>query len=215
MRPVKTRYSRRDNYRDSYRYSHRGFTLIEVVIALTLLSLLMLATITAMRTLADSQTRIVQISQQVDESRIVSSLLRSLISQAIPVVRVRPGEGYGAYFRGMPQELLWVAPMSGYQGPGGLHVMRLSLSDQQALLLQFQPYQGPQSEPDWAMVEPAILLEDVTAFELEYRFALNTDWLQEWDWSQYAPTHVRLGIEQEGRRWSDLTLVLGPPEVRL
>ncbi|WP_151702566.1 prepilin-type N-terminal cleavage/methylation domain-containing protein [Nitrincola alkalilacustris] len=197
------------------RHYQRAFTLIEVVIALTLLSLLLLATLTAMRTLADSQIRIVQISQQADETRIVSGLLRSLISQAVPVVRVRQGEGYGAYFKGMPNELLWVAPMNGYQGPGGLHVMRLSLSENQALLLQFQPYQGPYTDPDWSEVEPALLIEKVERFELDYRFALSTEWLQEWDWSQYAPTHVRLSISMEGRRWPDLTLVLGPPEVRL
>ena len=197
------------------RLRHKGFTLIEVVIALTLLSLMMLATLTAMRTLGDSQVRIIQISNQVDESRVVSALLRNLISQTTPVVRVREGEGYGAYFKGSPRELIWVTPMNGYQGPGGLHVMRLAVSDTQSLTLQFNPYEGPYTNPEWPEVEPATLLQNVEYLELSYRFATNSDWLPEWDWSQSTPTHVRVSIAQAGKRWPDLTLVLGPPEVRL
>ena len=47
----------------------RGFTLVEVMVALTILSLVMLATVTGLRTLANTQVAIERMTSRVDEVR--------------------------------------------------------------------------------------------------------------------------------------------------
>ena len=47
----------------------RGFTLVEVMVALTILSLVMMATVTGLRTLANTQTAIERATHRVDEIR--------------------------------------------------------------------------------------------------------------------------------------------------
>ena len=59
-----------------------GFTLVEVVVALAILSLVMLATITGLRTLANTQVSLVRMTERVDGMRAVSSFLRDTLESA-------------------------------------------------------------------------------------------------------------------------------------
>ena len=61
----------------------RGFTLVEVMVALTILSLVMMATVTGLRTLANTQGAIERTTNRVDEIRSVSSFLRDLLESAV------------------------------------------------------------------------------------------------------------------------------------
>jgi general secretion pathway protein J len=65
----------------------RGFTLIEVMIALTLLSMIMVAIIAAMRTFGNTKATIQQVTNRVDEIRVVSEFLRKTIGSAMPVLQ--------------------------------------------------------------------------------------------------------------------------------
>ena len=60
-----------------------GFTLVEVVVALTILSLIMLATVTALRTLANTQGTLERVTARIDEVRTVSGFLRDLMEAAV------------------------------------------------------------------------------------------------------------------------------------
>ena len=59
-----------------------GFTLVEVMVALTILSLVMMATVTGLRTLANTQSAIERMTSRVDEVRSVSIFLRDLLTSA-------------------------------------------------------------------------------------------------------------------------------------
>ena len=60
-----------------------GFTLVEVVVALSILALIMLATVTGLRTLARTQVALERVTERVDEVRTVSTFLRSTFESAI------------------------------------------------------------------------------------------------------------------------------------
>ncbi|MBK6738944.1 MAG: prepilin-type N-terminal cleavage/methylation domain-containing protein [Haliea sp.] len=96
----------------------RGFTLLEVMLALVLLSMVMVATIAAMRTLGNTQAAIEEVTGRVDEIRVVSQFLRNTIGAAMPVMREgRVGEttedfaDMGTYFWGDRTQLVWVSPL--------------------------------------------------------------------------------------------------------
>ena len=60
-----------------------GFTLVEVMVALTILSLIMLATLTGLRTLAGTQVALERKTERVDEIRTVSTFLRNTFESSI------------------------------------------------------------------------------------------------------------------------------------
>ena len=76
------------------RYRATGFTLVEVMVALTILSLVMLVTVTGFRTLGNTQGAITRLTGRVDEIRSVSSYLRDLFESTVV------GEDYGGFTAG-------------------------------------------------------------------------------------------------------------------
>src|SRR5690606_14159465 len=67
-----------------------GFTIVEVVVALTVLSLIVLATLTAVQTFGDTQARLETTLVRLDQMRMVSQFLRSTLRQAVPAVNGDP-----------------------------------------------------------------------------------------------------------------------------
>ena len=61
----------------------RGFTLIEVVVSLAILSLVLLGTVTGLRTLGNTQVSLERVTQRADEVRTVSAFLRDLMESAV------------------------------------------------------------------------------------------------------------------------------------
>jgi len=196
----------------SQTHSHKGFTLVEVVIALTILSLIMLTTLTAIRTFADTQTKLQQVTDRLDEMRLVTAFLRRAISQAVPVVRVREEEGYGTYFLGQEDELIWTTPMAG-PGFGGLKVLRLSEVDEGQLVLQISDYLSPADEPIWADVERHTLIEHLDSVSLSFRATPAGEWLEQWDWSLSNPYAVKLLISAKSRYWPEMIINLNDGEM--
>jgi len=193
----------------------RGFTVVEVVVALTLLSLLVLAVVTALRTFAQTQVRTDRVVAENDALRIVSSFLRNHITQAQPVQLAaipEAGRSYGIYFIGRDRELVWVAPFVGGLTAGGLHVMRLTLGGGD-LRLQLAPYRGLDSWPEWGQVANFALLQDVTALEFAYRGVGSNEWLPEWDYGLMTPRSVRVRLAQADRFWPDLVIRLDAAEM--
>lgn len=184
-----------------------GFTIIEVIIALTILSLLMLAMITAMRTLGDTQTRIQIVIDRTDEMRMVSQFLRRSIAQAAPVLRRKEGEQEGTYFRGTGNELIWVSPISAGPAIGGLNVARLSVEKKQ-LMLQLQAFKSPEEEPNWEEVEKYTLVSNLENIAIGYRLDNSKEWKEEWEQGSASPQTVRLVIEKAGRFWPELIVDL-------
>lgn len=186
---------------------HSGFTLVEVVISLTILSLIMLTTLTAIRTFGDTQAKLQQVTDRLDEMRLVTAFLRRTISQAVPVSRVRKDEGYGTYFSGKDNELIWTTPMVG-PGLGGLKVLRLSNIEDRQLMIQISDFLSPIDEPEWTQIEPHTLVDQLDSFSLAYRASPWEEWMEKWDWSLTNPYAVKLLISANGRFWPEIIINL-------
>ena len=61
----------------------RGFTLIEVIVALGIFSLIMLATVSGYRTLGNTASTIDRMTDRTDELRSVSAFLRDALENAV------------------------------------------------------------------------------------------------------------------------------------
>jgi general secretion pathway protein J len=199
----------------------RGFTLIEVMVAVTLLSMLMVATISAMRTLGNTRSSIEQLTERMDEIRVVSEFLRNSLGAAMPVPRVGQtaeaftgGKSYGTFFAGDATRLMWVAPLVAGADMGGVFVLYLTLVDD-TLELQWTPYQRDVQMLDWGAVEPRALLQSVEEFQVGYLAAYGQEWLDVWEGSQSNPIAVRINIRTAGKYWPELVIRLSGADMNM
>lgn len=190
-----------------------GFTLVEMVVALTILSMLTLATLTALRTLADTQSRLESTVARLDEMRLVSRFLRDSLRQTVPVPRPL---SFDQYYEGEPSAIRWVAPLQGVEGVAGLQYMHL-YRDGETLAIQFIPYQN--IEPAWGSVDAHVLLENLQTFEVQYRAAPDEPWVDRWYPGENevtgVPYSLKLRIQARDRFWPDLVVAIDQSQAGL
>lgn len=191
----------------------RGFTLVEVMVALTILSLVMLATITALRTLANTQTALERLTQRVDEVRTVSSFLRDTLESAV----ASSGSGSGGltlggsdpgstFFRVYPQAVEWRSIVLFGESFGGTYLLRVAREADQLVLRWLEPDTISRT-PDWAGAPSRVLVDELDELQVSYRRELAGDWQSEWDW-EGTPSLLRLQIKASGRYWPELIMGL-------
>ncbi|WP_136680232.1 prepilin-type N-terminal cleavage/methylation domain-containing protein [Neptunomonas sp. XY-337] len=185
----------------------RGFTLVEVLIALVVLSFMMAAAVASIRTLATTQEKVEQRLVQLNEIRQVSGFLRTALSNAMPIQASLEGmSGYGTYLSGGPKEVIWVAPAT--MGVlGGTFVFRLFHEDDK-LKLAFAPYENGITEPDWQSLEAQTLLDKVDAFTISYGVAYADELLDTWEYQLTLPSRVALSLKVNGKFWPELVVAL-------
>lgn len=182
-----------------------GFTLVEVVIALSLVSLVMLGLIGAMRTFGDSATRLEARSLTMDELRIVPPFLDGIFARAVlrGMTSSTATEPVGM-FKGGGDAAEWLGVMPGRHGMGGLSHMRLALVDiynERALALSVRPFVGDDVVPDWAAAEPEVVINRVRTFRLRYLPAEGGEWLEAWDNPASLPGWVSLEVATASGPW--------------
>ncbi len=190
----------------------QGFTLVELLVVLVLLSLIVLAMASALRTASQTEERVDARLQQMDDLRTVSLFLRSVLARVsaekttLPVPQGRSPY----YFTGTASTLTWVGVMPARHGAGGLTHFRLSLSDDGALGLHYRPWSGPSSAPDWSAAGSSTLLTGVTAFDLHYEDAAREPpaWTPEWSDVDHLPSRVSLVVQTRTGAWPELAIAL-------
>lgn len=199
----------------------RGFTLLEMVVALTLLTMITLATVAAMRTFGNTRAALDEVTWRVENVRSVSEFLRSGIAGAMPVPRVGEFDDalvdespYGTYLRGTDTDLIWVAPLLGGARLGGAYVMRLARVEDR-LELHWHPYVRDVEALDWQAGEGRVLVEQLEEFSVGYRAIHQGEWVAQWLGNQRLPVTVRLGIKSAGRHWPELVIPLSGAELNL
>lgn len=182
-----------------------GFTLVEVLVALTVLSLIVVATLGALRTFADTQHALQLTTTRVDEMRSATAFLRNTLRQAVAVT---PAISFSQYFDGAEQEVSWVAPMLGAGSVSGLQFIRLYRAGG-ALNIQFTPHRPELSEPEWGGARAYELLQQVDSFSLAYRETAAAPWVDRWSLDELGiPQAVRLRIRARERFWPDMVIVI-------
>lgn len=192
------------------RSNHRGFTIIEMLVSLVIFSMIMLATLTAMRTFGESQSRIEQHTDRLDEMRQATSLLRSLVGKAIPVTAFVEEKGiYNTFFYGNEEQLVWIAPLVTGAGSGGVYFFRLALQDE-VLGLQMVAFRSASEPPQWDGIEVYPLLRSVESIDISYLADLEpaTEWQSEWAMGYFSPKLVRLNLKVRGKYWPETVIRL-------
>ena len=199
-------------------FRRRGFTLLEMLIAVTLLALLVALAYGTLRTAVRAMRSGEALITRTDRLRTTQEFLRRQLSHAMPLAFERLEDtGENRVFVAGPDELRFVAPMPGHLSRGGPHVQWLAL-DGDALLFDHAQLNGydPADPKAGNKREPVVLLEGNRDARFEFR-ELDPEtgelgeWESDWDDPQRLPLLVRLAVEfdEDSRQhWPDLEIPL-------
>lgn len=196
----------------------KGFTLIEVIVALSIFSLLLAGMMLSMRGLAQTAGRLEAQTLENDDLRLVDGFMQRIVGSAVARSYVDPKtQEPTAWFVGSAQMLSWVGNMPARHGLGGISHFRLYLLQTESghqLRLQILPFRGDAVAPDWAVAESRILLDMVDAFRIDYLGMYEADWLAQWFDPFALPAFVSLSFTVRGRVWPPIIIPLSNAQLR-
>ncbi len=192
-----------------------GLTLVEVVVALAVLSLVVLSLGASLRGLSQSATRVDERVAAIDEMRVASAFLRDVFERTLPLRAADTERRW--LFDTQPQGVAWVAVMPARFGAAGRFAFRLALEAQgdasQSLVLRYAPLPQPQARfPDWAQAQSRVLAHRVEAFALGYGGdGLAAGWQPQWTDVERMPPRLRLDLTTASLAWPPLVLAVRTP----
>ena len=183
----------------------RGFTLLEILLALALLALVMLGVWGAMA----SATRIAHSADAVmarsESVRTVQQFLRRYVSAAQLQPYLAEGDARARMFEGDATSMRYVAPLPMQSGHAGLYVQTIRLtrnaSGGASLELVYQPYSDDTPQAGDAVTH--LLLADLQGGQFQYLAAAAFDkpaaWRDDWQAANGLPLAVRIQLDPAWR----------------
>jgi general secretion pathway protein J len=188
-----------------------GFTLLELVIAITLMGLILVVLYGGLRLALNGTDSGEQRAEASNRLRLVQEFLRRQLAQSMTVYRVNDNQEKVVVFHGQPDGIEFVAPMLAQLGQGGLYRVRIGVRDG-FLSMRWRLYQA--DNPTAGEERETVLLEGVSAIEWAY-FGPERDndadpprWRSDWTSTERRPSLVRLNLAQQGEAWPDLVAPL-------
>ncbi|AEF92183.1 general secretion pathway protein J [Delftia sp. Cs1-4] len=197
----------------------KGFTLVELLVVMALLSLLMLGLASAMSTVSQTQERVDARLDRMDHQRVSIAFLRSVLGQVSAVRRQTALRKQGEselFFEGGPQGMRWLGIMPARFGMGGRTHFQLSVEGD-ALVLRFAPWQGADVMPDWGQSQSYVIDRGVTGFALRYQNAKlgvahwQPQWGPEKDNEKELPSAVQIELQSASGVWPMMVVAVRTP----
>ena len=210
----------------------RGFTLVEVLVALSMLSLLMLALTSAVHGMGQAEARVERRIESGEDWRMAWSLLRQTLSQtsARTFRPLNADDGQNVpFFFGTQTELRWTGVLPVRYGVGGRHYLRLGMEEgadgQPRWTLRYTPFTGADTFEDWgsaAMQQLAVQPLDVA---LSYLDPMDGQWRANWPppvglqdapraREYFLPDAVRIDFAGAAPPWPPMLLAVRPSSGR-
>ena len=188
----------------------KGFTLVEVMVALTILSLVMLATVSGFRTLATTQTTLDRTINRIDEIRTVSNFLRQVFESAI-IGQDLGGLSLGgtggsskAFFNMERSAVVLKSVVMMGEGFGGTQVVRVA-KEGSAIVLRWSQNEFKANDKRWLQYPSRELVADVEDFVLSSRPQSKDPWQPQWK-KNGAPDAIRVVLKAHGRFFPELII---------
>jgi general secretion pathway protein J len=196
-----------------------GFTLVEVLVATALLSLVMLGLLTAMRSFAQTETRIDERIRVDDDLRVSERFLRGVLSTVSPRLRsTEAGAPKQIDFAGAGDSLRWIGVMPARHGAGGLyrfhlHVRVATADEPAALMLDFVPYvPGFEAPLNPDAVQSRAMVTGIGGVSFRYQDDLRAgeQWLAEWPHADRLPRRIGLNVLGTTHLWPEVVATVIP-----
>ena len=199
-----------------------GFTLLELIVALTLLALMASVLFGALGYAGRSWEGGEAKAESTAEMRLSHGFLRAQLESQHPM-RMRKMPDYPLLFTGTNEELSFAAPLPARITGGGIWLYRVRIveeNDRGRLVLErMLPDTDAGAFPEFAEADRSVLAEDVKALRVDYYgydagASRNTSvptWHERWDDRQRLPILIRIEVvPRTGGPWPPL--VVAPRE---
>ena len=199
----------------AHRKINAGFTLIEVLIAMTLLGVMVVLLFTSMKICADSWQKGEDKISQVNDIAVVYQFFQHHVGTAKPVWNDFSEENQDFAFQGKSHELQFVSAFPASAKKSGLQLFSLNLikdDDGQRLQVSIIPFYPAAKGEEWRK-EEVTLLDHVRNLSLSY-FALDESqtegvWQGEWLEQETLPRLVKVKLEtDDGAYWPEMIIAL-------
>ena len=195
----------------------RGFTLIELIAAITLLAVLTTILMGTVRGAERSTSAANEAVERTEQYARTQAFLREHISGVLPM-RWRREVSQPLKFSGKAASLTYFAPVTSQIAEGGVMWWQLAIAKSQQksqLVLRRQPSDPEEKAvPDLSLAEQPIVLADniealsLSYFDPGYDALTNPDsgvWVDAWDENARMPAIIAIRVtETGGKRWPDL-----------
>lgn len=195
----------------------RGFTLVELLVGLSLMSLISL--------LLFGGFRFGLRAWEVGDGRIAAAneiamaqhLLRRQLAEAQPVIIGSRPELAPTLFQGDDAGVTFVGPLPAHRGVGGFYIFSIATRADRGgrqLLLRWRRYRPDAvAGSDFDPKDESVLLGGIRSIAIEYfgqpTAAASARWLQRWDGTLGLPQLLRLRIvfpPGDARRWPEFVV---------
>jgi general secretion pathway protein J len=181
---------------------HPGFTLVELLLALTLMSMLLALAYGGLRASTRAADRGQAILEDSSRIRMAHQFVRRQLNQVAPLVFAQNEDGSErTVFVGEPDRIRFVAPMPGYLGFGGPQVQELALiggAESLELVLSHALLQGFEEQYLYERL-PILLLGDIESARFSFlgrdESGELTGWMATWEDGSVLPESISLEIE--------------------
>lgn len=204
----------RSHLRSATRWrNHVGFTLVEILVVISLLSVVMLALGAAFRTFAQTEVRLDHRMEVTDEFLVTTGFIRNILGR-ISVRKPEPSlasPDRKIVIDANARSLAWIGVMPARYGAGGVHYFRLAVErimNDNKLVIRYQPCLNSAAFPDWIKTEFKVLASDITGFEIRYQGNRQSPsvWSADWEWGDRPPDRVQILVQSSGIDWPDIVV---------
>ena len=179
-----------------------GFTLVEMLLAMTLMSMLLALAYGGLRASTRATDRGQVILEESSRMRMAHQFVRKQLNQMIPLVFMESeDQEQRTVFTGSSDKIRFVAPMPGYLGFGGPQVQELTFEPGEeglVLVISHALLQGFEEEKLYERA-PIVLLDGIEQAQFQF-LALDEEgelsaWSSSWEDPEKLPLAVSLAIE--------------------
>jgi general secretion pathway protein J len=195
---------------------HRGFTLLELTVALLLLALMSSLLYGTLSLSANTWDRGEAKAVQSSDMRLTEEFLRQALTAQHPL-RLHKVLDQPLYFQGARESLAFAAVMPGRTG-GGIYYFRLAVTpsgnSSRLTLARIIPDYSATALPDFGGADQSVLADGITEVRFSY-FGRDPDsndvntptWRDRWEDPQLLPLMIRVDVRPaKGAPWPSLVV---------
>ena len=188
----------------------RGFTLVEVLISITLFAVALTLLLGGLRFTSRAWDAGERVTRQTADLETVHRVFSSMLDRFFPV-SMQHAESEGYAFQGSSSRLRFAAQLPPYPGPGGLYTVEFKITSERnlnRLELGIAPFNAQTfADNELKTDEKSLLIESTgTLIFSYYGNTVAEQWQSDWPQLKPPPQAVKLQFPEGETRWPDIVV---------